>query len=110
MPIQQPGTRIRYFPNENPGESGSGDNRSGVDDWEAKALCPNVDEVISDKNFSDYWLDSKTSKNRNVCPNFEIELDEDDDWSFKDIVKIPDKILDRQRRRLLAVQPTPTAK
>lgn len=59
----QPGNKIKYFPNENPGGSGSGNNGPETGEWETKTLCPNPDEVLSE-----------------------------------------------QRRKLLAVQPTPTAK
>ena len=54
---------------------------------------PNVD-------FWNSYLDSK-----DFCPNVDVELDEDDDWSFKDIVEIPDEVLSQQRnrRRLLAI-------
>lgn len=41
-----------------------------------------------------------------MCPNVDVELDEDDDWSFKNIVEIPDEVLSQQRKRLLATQPT----
>lgn len=90
----QPGNNIRYFPNENPGGSGSGYNGSETGEWETKASCPNPDEIISNVDFWNYYLDSK-----DVCPNIDVELDEDDDWSSQNIVKIPDEILSEQRRR-----------
>jgi hypothetical protein len=64
----QPGNNIRYFPNENPGGSGGSSNTESIE-WQKKAYCPNVD----------------------------VELDEEDDWSFKDIVEIPDEVLSQQR-------------
>lgn len=94
----QPGNKIRYFPNENPGDSGSGNSGPETGEWETKASCPNLDEIISNVDFWNYYLDSK-----DCCPNVDVELDEDDDWSFKDIVEIPE---DQKRRRLLATQPT----
>ena len=97
----QPGNKIRYFPNENPGGSGSGNNGPETGEWETKASCPNPDEIISNVDFWNSYLDSK-----DLCPNVDVELDEDDDWSFKDIVEIPDEVLSQQRRRLLATQPT----
>ena len=99
----QPGNKIRYFPNENPGGSGSGNNGPETGEWETKASCPNLDEIISNVDFWNSYLDSK---DKDFCPNVDVELDEDDDWSFKDIVEIPDEVLSQQRRRLLATQPT----
>ena len=101
MLTPQPGNKIRYFPNENPGGSGSGNNGPETGEWETKASCPNPDEIISNVDFWNSYLDSK-----DFCPNVDVELDEDDDWSFKDIVEIPDEVLSQQRRRLLATQPT----
>ena len=97
----QPGNKIRYFPNENPGGSGSGNNGPETGEWETKASCPNPDEIISNADFWNYYLDSK-----DFCPNVDVELDEDDDSSFKDIVEIPDEVVSQQRRKLLATQPT----
>jgi hypothetical protein len=101
IPTPQPGNKIRYFPNENPGGSGSGNNGPEIEEWETKASCPNPDEIISNADFWNSYLDSK-----DFCPNVDVELDEDDDWSFKNIVEIPDEVLSEQRRRLLATQPT----
>jgi hypothetical protein len=97
----QPDNKIRYFPNENPGGSGSSNNGPEAGEWETKASCPNPDEIISNVDFWNSYLDSK-----DFCPNVDVELDEDDDWSFKDIVEIPDEVFSQQRRRLLATQPT----
>ena len=80
---------------------GSGNNGPETREWETKASCPNPDEIISNVDFWNSYLDSK-----DFCPNVDIELDEDNDWSFKDIVEIPDEILSQQIRRLLAIQPT----
>ena len=99
----QPGNKIRYFPNENPGGSGSGNNGPEIGEWETEASCPNIDEIISNIDFWNSYLDSK---DEDSCPNVDVELDEDDDWSFKDIVEIPDEVLYQQRRRLLAIEPT----
>ena len=96
----QPGNKIRYFPNENPGGSGGSSNTESIE-WQKKTYCPNSDEIISNVDFWNSYLDSK-----DLCPNVDVELDEDDDWSFKDIVEIPDEVLSQQRRRLLATQPT----
>ena len=84
----QPGNKIKYFPNENPGGSESGNNDPETGEWKTKASCPNPDEIISNVDFWNSYLDSKDS-----CPNVDVELDEDDDWSFKDIVEIPDELL-----------------
>lgn len=97
----QPGNKIRYFPNENPDGSGSGNNGTETAEWQTKTLCPNPDEIISNVDFWNSYLDSK-----DFCPNVDVDLDEDDDWSFKDIVEIPDVILSQERRRLFATQPT----
>ncbi len=97
----QPGSNIRYFPNENPGGSGSGNNGLETAEWEAKSSCPNPDEIISNVDFWNAYLGSK-----NLCPNIDVGLDEDDDWTFEDIVEIPDEVLVKKRRRLLALQPT----
>ena len=93
----QPGNKIRYSPSNNPGGSGG----SSDIEWEKKTYCPEPDEIISNVDFWNSYLDSK-----DLCPNVDVELDKDDDWSFKDIVEIPEEVLSQQRRRLLATQPT----
>ena len=90
-------SKLKYRPmaGSNPGGSGNYDFNENLSN------SGNSDQVISDPGFWDSYLDSK-----DFCPNVDVELDEDDDWSFKDIVEIPDKVLFQQRRRLLATQPT----
>ena len=43
--------------------------------WKTKVSCPNVDEIISNVDFWNSYLDS-----RDFCLNVEVEFDEDDDW------------------------------
>ena len=85
------------FSNENPGGSESDNNCPEIGESETKASGPNPDEMISNVSFWNSYLDSKS-----FCLNVGVELDEDDDWSFKNIVEIPDEILSEQRKRLLA--------
>ena len=66
----QPGNKIRYSPSNNPGGSGG----SSDIEWEKKTYCPEPDEIISNVDFWNSYLDSK-----DLCPNVDVELDKDDD-------------------------------
>lgn len=100
-----PGNNLRYFPNGNPGGSGSGNTGPEAVEWETKSSCPNPDEIISNINFWNSYLNSK-----DCCPNIDIEFENQEEWESEDkeLIEIPDEVLSNQRRRLLAT--TPTAK
>ena len=55
----QPGNNLKYYPNGNPGGSGSGNTGPEAIEWETKASCPNPDEIISNINFWNSYLNSK---------------------------------------------------
>ena len=95
------GNNLKYYPNGNPGGSGSGDIGFESIEWETKASCPNPDEIISNINFWNFYLNSK-----DCCPNIDIEFEDPDEWEFEDkqLIEISDEILSKNklRRRLLA--------
>lgn len=97
---KESGNKVRYYPNDNPGggsgKSGCSSNDFEPGDWESTASCPNSDQVISNLDFWNNYLDFK-----DCCPNVNIELEEeDDDLSYNDLVEIPEEITARQRRKL----------
>lgn len=75
--------KTKFVPNNDPSGSGSNNNGSETSGWESKASCPNPDKIISDIDFWNYYLDSIQR-----CPNANIELDEDDNLNFEQIVEI----------------------
>lgn len=104
------GNNFKYFPSGTPGGSDNpGDNSNNpVVEWETKASSPNPNQIISNIDFWNDYLNSNDS-----CPATDLEFDLEDEWEDEDItiVEIPDEILSQQRRKLFAVKgPPPTAK
>lgn len=99
------GNKLRPSSNGNP--SGSGNNGFDETEWEAKASCVNPDDVISNPNFWNSYLNSK-----DCCPNIDMQFEDQEEWNYENekLIEIPDEILSKQRRKLLAASPLPTAK
>ena len=64
------GNNLKYFPNGNPGGSGSGNASPEAVEWKTKASSPDPDKIISNLNFWNSYLNSK-----DCCPNIDIEFD-----------------------------------
>ena len=76
-------------------------------EWETKASCPNPDEIISNINFWNSYLNSK-----DCCPNIDIEFEDQEEWESEDkkLIEIPDEVLSKHKRRRKLLAITPTAK
>ena len=103
----QPGSDLKYYPNGNPGGSGSGNTGPEAIEWETKASCPNPDEIISNIDFWNSYLNSK-----DCSPNIDIEFEDQDEWESEDkkLIEIPDEVLSKHQRRRRLLATTPTAK
>jgi hypothetical protein len=103
----QPGNNLKYYPNGNPSGSGSGNTGPEATEWETKASCPNPDEIISNINFWNSYLNSK-----DYCPNIDIEFEDQEEWDYENtkLIEIPDEVLSKLQRRRRLLSTTPTGK